>query len=174
MRCFIAVDLPEVIKDKLFNLQKKLSGDAKIKWVAKKNLHLTLKFLGDIAEKRLEQIKEKLKEIKFKSFKVELDSLGVFPDEDYIRVIWVGLKPAGKVIELQQKVDSTLLGLGFEKDQRFHSHLTLGRVKFVKNKENLKEKLKLKIKGGFEIKNFKLMKSELTKDGPVYGTLETY
>lgn len=173
MRCFIAIDLPYEIKDKLINLQNNLRDIGKINWVAKKNLHLTLKFLGEVNEKELEETKERLSKIEFESFKTSLSELGVFPNENFIRVIWIGLKPAGKIIELQQKIDSELLDL-FPKDQGFQTHLTIGRVKFIKNKGNIKEKLNLEVEGEFEIKEFKLFKSELTKDGPKYSILKTY
>ena len=173
MRLFIAIDIPKEIKDKLYDLQKQIGGDlAKINWVHKKNLHLTLKFLGEVPESRLEEIKERLRIIKLKSFEVELNNLGVFPNENNIRVIWVDLK-SEHIYELQIKIDQELLDL-FSKDTRFQSHLTLGRVKFVKNKEELKEKLKLKIDGWFIVKEFKLIKSSLTREGPIYETIEEY
>ncbi|MFH0936125.1 MAG: RNA 2',3'-cyclic phosphodiesterase [Candidatus Woesearchaeota archaeon] len=176
MRTFIAIELPKEIREYLTEIQKQIgSENAKIKWVAKKHLHLTLKFLGEISEKRIELLKELLGKIKFKRFEVNLSSLGVFPNEKKINVIWIDLKPAGKIIELQQKIDSELLN-NFPKEQRFYAHLTLGRVKFVKNKEALLEKIKnVKIEPKeFEINEFKLIKSDLTKDGPVYTVLVTY
>lgn len=176
MRIFISINLPKEIKDYLYELQNKLRKelDAKINWVAKSRFHLTLKFFGEIKETQLLQIKEKLNKIKFKSFEVKLEDMGVFPNEDYIKVIWVGLKPAVKVIELAQKIDSELLD-SFSKEQEFSAHLTLGRVKFIKDKEKFKKNLKLEIeKKSFEIKEFSLMKSELSKDGPKYEVLEKY
>lgn len=173
MRLFIAIDIPKEIKDKLFDLQKQIGSDlAKISWVHKKNLHLTLKFLGELPENKVEGIKERLRTIKLNSFEVELNSLGVFPNENRIRVIWVGLK-SEHIYELQIKIDQELLDL-FSKDTRFQSHLTLGRVKFIKNKEKLKEKLKLKCDGRFFVKKFKLIKSSLTREGPIYETIEEY
>lgn len=176
MRTFIAIELPKEIREYLTEIQKQIgSEDAKIKWVAKKHLHLNLKFLGEISEKRVELLKELLGKVKFKKFDVNLNSLGVFPNEKIINVIWIDLKPAGKVIELQQKVDAELLN-HFPKEQRFYAHLTLGRVKIMKNKEALLEKIKsVKVEEKeFEINEFKLIKSDLTKDGPVYTTITTY
>ncbi len=176
MRIFIEIDLPNEIKDYLFNIQKQISNkSAKITWVAKKYLHLNLKFIGEISEDKFNILKEKLKEIDFNKFKVNLDKIGFFPEEDNIRIIWIGLKPEQNIIKLQQKIDESLLSL-FHQDQRFKSHLTLGRVKFVKNKKDFIEKFK-KIQVNnleFEINEFKLMKSTLTKDGPIYEVLEVY
>ncbi|MBU2634182.1 MAG: RNA 2',3'-cyclic phosphodiesterase [Nanoarchaeota archaeon] len=175
MRCFIAIELPREIKDYLFDLQSKIrSRDAKINFVAKSRLHCTLNFLGNVDDNLLKDVKERLSKLKFKKFKVNLENVGVFPNEDSIRVIWIGLKPANKVIELQQKIDGELLDL-FKKDQEFNAHLTLGRVKVVRDKKKFLEKLKLEIENKeFEINEFKLMKSVLSKDGPKYFEIEKY
>lgn len=85
----------------------------------------------------------------------------------------MGLK-GGKINELQQQIDSELAEM-FGKDLRFHAHITLGRVKFVENKEKIKELLKTKIPSlKFEVKEFKLIKSELTPNGPEYEDLEVF
>ncbi|MEK6835504.1 MAG: RNA 2',3'-cyclic phosphodiesterase [Nanoarchaeota archaeon] len=176
MRLFIGIFLPEEILDYLYQVQTKLKQNlpAKITWVHKKILHFNLKFIGEVYENKINEIKERLNKIKFKSFRIKLDKIGVFPNENYIRIIWVGLKPAGKIIELQQKIDSELLDL-FPKDQRFSPHMTLGRVKFIKDKEQFKKNLKLEIaEKEFEVNEFCLVKSELSKDGSKYEILETY
>ena len=176
MRLFIGIFLPEEILDYLYEVENKLKKNlpAKINWVSKKNLHLSIKFFGEISKDNLGLIKEKLNRIKFKSFKVKLDQIGVFPNENYVRVIWIGLKPAGKMIELQQKIDSELLDL-FPKDQRFSAHLTLARVKFIKDKDEFKKNLKLETnEKEFEINEFCLVKSELSKNGPRYEILEKF
>lgn len=176
MRTFIAIELPKDIREYLTEIQKQISSeDAKIKWIAKKHLHLTLKFLGEVSDKRVELLRELLGKIKFKKFEVSLNKLGVFPNEQRINIIWIDLKPAGKVIELQQKIDSELLN-NFPKEQKFYAHLTLGRVKFMKNREALLEKIKsAQVENKeFEINEFKLIKSDLTKDGPVYTVLAAY
>lgn len=174
MRCFIAVDLPLEVKDYLFRLQREFSKFIKAKWVEKKNIHLTLKFIGEIDEKKLNILKKELYKIKFKKFNLSLGNIGVFPDEKSIKIIWVGLV-SNEVIELQKKVDENLLEL-FSKDQKFVSHITLGRVKAIKNKEKLKEFLnKFKIKKiEFNVDSFKLYRSELTKDRPKYSILEEF
>lgn len=176
MRVFISIELPKEIKDYLFELQEQFGSDlAKIRFVSKKILHLCLKFLGEVSEEKIEEIKEKLKQLKFKSIQVKLEKLGVFPNENYIRVLWVDLKPAGKIIELKDDIDVALQDL-FKKDERFAVHITLGRVKFVKNKEKFKKVLKeFKIEPKeFKIAEFRLVKSTLTKDGPIYETIESY
>lgn len=176
MRAFIAIELPQHIKDVLYDVQKQFGKNyAKIKWVAKKNLHLTLKFFSSISPSKLEQVKERLSGFKFKPFNVKLGDLGFFPSEDYIRVIWIGLKDHGKLMDIQGNIELKLDKL-YPKDERFAVHLTLGRVKLVKDKDNFLKLLKeVKIPNEeFEIRELVLMKSILTKDGPKYSVIERF
>jgi 2'-5' RNA ligase len=170
MRTFIAIEIPEEYKEKIKELQKEFSQLGNI--TLTKEYHCTIKFLGEITEKQAEDVKEKLRKIKMKKFETSLEGLGAFPDENYIRVVWIGLK--GRVSELQAKIDSELQEM-FPKDNRFEAHITLGRVKSIKDKAAMKEKLKKKAEEmKFEVKEFKLIQSTLTQEGPVYETLEVY
>lgn len=175
MRVFIAIDLDE-LKDYFIELQEQLPKE-KAKLTLTKTYHLTLKFLGEVPEENIEKIKKILKKIKFDKFEINLDNVGVFPNENYIRVIWVGLNPKEKIIELQKNIENALKEFNFKKDFGFHPHITLARVKFVKNKVSFINSLK-KIKIGkdkkIEFKNFKLIKSTLTPKGPVYEDLEIF
>ncbi len=176
MRLFIGIDLNPEVKDYLYNIEKTIGNtQAKISWVAKKNLHITLKFLGEINEDKIEELKERLKKIKFSKFKLKLDSFGVFPDEKYIRVIWVGVKPVDKLNELQRKVDEETIDLSKEK-MEFIGHLSLGRVKSIKNKEGLLKKIRdIEIeKLEIEVNEFKLFKSVLSREGSKYFEIEKY
>ncbi len=87
MRLFIAIELPEDLREYLFYLEKSLNHDAKIRWVAKKNIHLTLKFLGYVDDSKVEDVKKRLMEIKFRRFKVGLNKLGWFPGGNSVRAI---------------------------------------------------------------------------------------
>ena len=176
MRAFIAVGLPSEIKDALYSIQKKIGSKyAKVKWVAKKNLHLTIKFFSITSPSKLEQIKEKLSNLKFKPFKVKLDDMGFFPSKDNIRVIWVGLQNFEKLMDIQGEIELKL-GKLYPKDERFAVHLTLGRVKIVKDKEKFLKLLKeVEVPNiEFEIKELILMKSILTKDGPKYSVIKRF
>ena len=80
MRFFVAIELPEEVRDYLFTLKNKFHKDlAKVHWVAKKHIHLTLKFLGEVDEKLIKIFIEELNKIKFRPFELELDKLGAFP-----------------------------------------------------------------------------------------------
>ncbi len=171
MRLFIAIELPEAVAGELKRLQNEIAGPG-IRAV--KDFHLTLKFLGEVQESQLSRIKKELASIKFNSFGAELTCIGVFPNPDRIRVIWAGLK-AEEIYSLQNEIDLALEQL-FSKEQDFHPHLTLARVSFLKDKAALKEKLDfLKPKNlKFDVKEFHLIKSTLTPQGPIYETLETF
>ncbi len=176
MRSFISIELPSDLKEILYNIQKQLNNKcAKIKWVAKKNLHLTLKFFSEIPEKKLEKVKEVLSGIKFKPFKVSLDGLGFFPSRNYAKVIWIGLKNPEKIINLQGEIELRLNDI-YPKDERFSAHLTLGRIKVIKDRDEFLNLLNtVKVPGyEFEIKQIVLMKSTLTKDGPKYSVIEKF
>ena len=171
MRLFLAIDLPKGIKEYVFELEKKFK-EAKITWVAKKNLHITLKFLGEIDKKELPKIKEQIR-VKSTSLDLYLGKMGFFPNAKDPRVIWIGLEPEEKVMELQQKIDEHLLSL-FPGEQKFQAHLTVGRIKSIRRKEDFQNSVRsIHIEPKkFQIDSYQLMKSELKKTGPVYEIIE--
>jgi len=176
MRTFIAIDIPEPVKEQIVEIQNSLP-EFKGKRTEFENLHLTLKFLGEVDEKKIEEIKEKLREIKLKQFGAEIDSMGVFDNRksnSYTRqiVVWLGIRNCD---ELQREVDEKLSGL-FEKEKRFMSHLTIARVKSVRDKRKFLEEIrKIKLpEMKFAVENFKLKKSILTEEKPIYENLEIY
>jgi len=176
MRIFVSIEVPEDIKEYMIEIQEKIGNDlAKIRFVDKKQMHLTLKFLGEMQPKDIDIVKNEFKKVEFESFSVYLDSIGVFPDENYVRVVWIGLNPEEKLIELQKEIDESLKDL-FAKEENFKVHLTLGRIKFVKNKEKFVENLrKIKIDDKkVNVNGFKLMKSTLSQKGPIYEEIASY
>lgn len=170
MRAFISIDIPEEVRKEIKKIQEVLP-EFHGKKTELENLHLTLKFLGEVDENLIEKIKEKLKNIKLKSFEAEIDEIGVF-SEKIVRIIWLHLTNCS---ELQKQIDNTVKDL-FSVEHRFMSHLTIARVKGVKEKRGFLEELeKLKIPTiKFNVNNFRLKKSVLTAEGPVYETLEEY
>ncbi len=176
MRTFIAIEMPKEIKEILLDAQKQINTD-KTKIRPAKAFHLTLKFLGETEEKKIGEIKSALKAISFKQFNTALTEIGVFPDESYVKVVWAGLDDSeNKITNLQKEIDSKIEILGFKKDTRFHPHVTLARVKFVDDKQKFIKDLKeIKIeKKSFEITEFKLIKSTLTGEGPLYENLGVF
>ena len=172
MRLFIAIDFNE-LKEYFIGLQGQLPKNARLSMV--KSFHLTLKFLGDVQPNKADEIIDSLKSIKFRPFSVFIDSIGIFPTENYIMVVWVGLKPQGEVIELQKQVDESLIKL-FKRENDFEPHITLCRVKYPQDKKAFAEEIK-KIKvqhHKVDISCFRLVKSTLTLQGPVYEDLEVF
>jgi 2'-5' RNA ligase len=174
MRAFIAVDLPEEVKEELLRVQQELPG-AGIRAVRKNQMHLTMKFLGEITPAKADVVKAALRKIRFKPFKTCLVGVRVFPSENYVRVVWVGLEPEEEITALQKKIDCAL-EKDFLKDKKFKAHLTLARVKFVDDKKNFVEKIKkIAVKRVcFWVKDFRLKKSTLTRTGPIYEDLEVF
>jgi 2'-5' RNA ligase len=146
------------------------SGLFEGKLAERENLHLTLKFLGDISEEQAEKVKEMLGKVKFGKFSVKLANVGVF-DKKIIRIIWVALE-AKELFDVQKEIDNSLKDL-FAEEERFMGHVTIARPKFVKDKEKLIGKLKsLKVSDkSYAIDKISFKRSELTKSGPIYENL---
>lgn len=170
MRIFIAIEIPDEIKKEIIEIQKHLPA-FKRKLTEEENLHLTLKFLGEIEENKIEEVKKRLREIKFKSFEAEIDKIGFFDKRDR-GIIWLNLTNCEN---LQKEIDQKLKGL-FEVEKRFMSHLTIARTKLIKNKKEFLEELKkIKIqKNNFFVKEFKLIESKLSEKGSEYSVIEDY
>jgi len=175
MRTFISLKLSDEAIQEIKKIQKELKnfGLFEGKLTEEENLHLTLKFLGEIDEKKVEEIRNRLRKVKINGFKVKLGDVGVF-SQSFIRIIWIKLEGEA-IFELQKQIDEVLDGL-FEKEFRFMGHITIARIKKVKDKSKFLGFLKkLKVKEvDFEVKSFGLMKSELFSEGPKYNLLEGY
>ncbi|MFH1995425.1 MAG: RNA 2',3'-cyclic phosphodiesterase [Candidatus Omnitrophota bacterium] len=179
MRCFIAIELSEEIKNELGRIQSHLRfADADVTWTKKDRIHLTLKFLGEIPEEKVAEISETLDEAvsSTASFEISLSEVGVFPKPSHPRVIWVGIENGrSESIELAGLINEKLATLGFEKEDRpFNAHLTLGRVKSLKNREALVRKMESANIGkplSQPVNSIILFKSVLTPNGPIYTKL---
>jgi 2'-5' RNA ligase len=174
-RCFIALDLPKEMIDELKKIQEQIRKEDLFtgKFTEEVNLHLTLKFFGSITNDEVKKIQEKLRNIKFKSFTAGISEIGVF-SEEFIRIIWVTLN-GKEVLEIQSLVDAALSSI-FPKENRFMSHITVARVKNVKDKEKLLnyiKKFKIKEFSG-KITSFSLVSSTLKPTGAEYKVIEKY
>ncbi len=176
-RGFIAIEINATSSILEFEKEIKKTG-ADIKLVEPQNIHITLKFLGDVEETLIDEIerimKNAVKEIK--PFTMKLNETGVFPNNNYVRVIWIGIKEAQIIETIVKTIDEHLSELGFKKENRgFSPHLTIGRVKSAKNKQILLEVIEKYKDVEFsiqEVKSIKLMKSDLTSAGPIYTTIK--
>jgi len=176
-RSFIAVNLNPEIKEYLTYLQVSLNfPQTKIKWVEKNNLHLTMKFLGDMSLEQTELIKSGLKGIasRYNQFIIKLSSnIGIFPTYKMPRIIWVGIKEGvNQLEELYNSIENDLSNKGFSREDKYFSgHITIGRVKFIRDKNNFIQILKrIEISNlSQEVKSIDLMGSKLTPNGPIYS-----
>ncbi|MBS3076102.1 RNA 2',3'-cyclic phosphodiesterase [Candidatus Pacearchaeota archaeon] len=175
MRTFIALDLPKEIIKEIQGIQKILKQKSLFtgKFTESENLHLTLKFFGEIDETKVEEVKKRLSEIKMDGFYCEIGEVGVFT-KSFIKIIWIKLNGKG-IFNLQKEIDEKLSGL-LEPEERFMSHLTIARVKHVSSKKDLLDYLKSikPKKSKFYCNRFYLKKSELKPEGPVYEYLAEY
>lgn len=175
-RAFIAVDFEEEVLKEIARIQEVLKN---LKFTGKftelENMHLTLKFLGEIGEEKLNLIKERLKEVKIKSFSAKLSDVGLFNYKGKPRIIWVKIGGEG-IFLLQKRIDEEMEKAGFKREERFMSHVTIARIKYVKDVKKFKEyvqRISAK-KIEFEIDRFKLKSSELKPIGPVYRDVGVY
>ncbi len=178
MRCFIAVAVPEELKEKILEVQSKLKKiGANLKLVEKENLHFTIKFLGEISEKEIDEVKEFLQTIEDKAFEISIKGLGVFPSEDYIKVVWLGVEENQDIfLNLIKKINKNLDKIRKEKKE-LNTHLTIARVRSAKNKNELKaviQDLKETEIGNMQVNTLKLISSELTPEGPEYTELAEF
>ncbi len=185
IRSFIAIELPKELQkalqqvhDKLF---EQLSGFP-IRWVPVSNIHLTLKFLGDVSENNILRINEILQSAGSlsKPFEITVGGFGVFPNLTRPRVIWVGIEASDGLFKLQRKIELETARLGYSPDQRdFNPHLTIGRVSRNANNQEIRSTSKIirKQKFGFigadKIKTVSLFQSRLSPDGAKYIKLFT-
>lgn len=173
-RCFVAIPLSEKMKEFVFKIQEKLPN-----FVGKKiegdNLHLTLKFLGELTTEEIEVVKNVLSSIKFNRIKLKVNGVCVF-SRKFIRIIGLCLDGLD---ELQKKVDVEISS-AFERfalEKNFVGHLTIARVKkILEDKSKFLEKIDVinVPKVSFEVNAFYLMSSDLRSDGPKYNVLAEF
>ena len=177
-RTFIAVDFdsPDIVS-RAQEVQKKImESGAVMKPVEPQNLHVTLWFFGELDRGRLKMVLDNARQVKFKPFKVEVKGVGYFPGGNRINVIWLGVSdPSNGLKCILDQLLERLTKLGFRYDDRgFTPHLTIGRVKYVKNKPMVLQQLAQLRElyfGEQLIDSFKVKKSTLTSRGPIYSDL---
>lgn len=133
MRLFVAVNLPSHEKDRLAAMLENLRTlTVPVRWVEPDSLHVTLKFLGEVAEARVEEIEDGVANAAqaVRPFELQIGGFGVFPSPNRARVFWIGLEASPGLKKLQQRVEEEISPLGFPTEKReFQPHLTLGRAK---------------------------------------------
>ena len=179
MRLFIAVELIDEIKDEIESQVKRLKRmGGNVRWVQREAMHITLKFLGDVDENRLEGIEKAMDRTvaEFSPFDIAMEGCGTFPPRSFKpRVLWIGVKDMNPLMKLQEKLEDELLSAGFQKETRaFHPHVTLGRVKGTSALRKLVEEMRAMEDfpfGKMRVERIILFRSKLTPDGPIYTRL---
>ena len=153
-----------------------------MRWVTLDQMHLTLKFLGNVREERVPAIANILEESanRFSSFVVELGNVGAFPHLRKPQTIWLGIERAESLSALAEEIERALSGQGFEREKRaFRPHLTLGRVKAPRGLSDLAAGLQQLANETpsvveWPVEEIELVRSELLSSGPVYSTLQRF
>lgn len=185
IRSFIAIELPDEVKSALTRLEDRLKsgGDYPVKWVDPNNIHLTLKFLGNISSGRISEITAALETAVqgMPPFHLDIKGLGVFPNTRRVQVAWVGVSGAlDRLTELQQRIESNVAPLGFPTESRpFSPHLTIARLRDYATSDDrqafgqLIASTRFEGNSGFDVDYVNLMSSQLTREGPVYSRLSS-
>ncbi|MBE0068331.1 RNA 2',3'-cyclic phosphodiesterase [Thermoanaerobacterium thermosaccharolyticum] len=175
MRAFLAVKLSESVINDIKNLQEELRKyTIKGRWTNKDNLHITLKFFGEIKVEEVNKIREIINDISanFESFYIKLNKIGCFEGKDSIRVLWVDVKNDNNLMLLHDAIEIELSKAGFKKDDRkFKTHITIARdIILEKSIEEINNLYKLD-SDYFAISKIYLMESKLENNRRVYKSI---
>jgi 2'-5' RNA ligase len=182
LRAFIAVEIPAEVQQ---NVQRQTAAfrreiDSLVRWVPAHNMHLTLKFLGDVSSKNVEFLIQMLRNEaeEIACFNIHLAGLGSFPNPRRPRLIYIGIQAPAALAALQRGIESASRRLGYESEERpFSAHLTLGRVKQkLSAADELKirralEGIQVDVQGTARVDSVHLYKSELNPGGSIYTRL---
>jgi 2'-5' RNA ligase len=183
VRSFIAIDLPAGVRAELTSLEEKLKTRRHpfVKWVDPESMHLTLKFLGNVAADSIPQIVGAVSSVApmHSPFKLQVADTGAFPNWQRPQVVWVGVGgELDRLNSLQKGLESVLSPLGFPPESRpFSAHLTLGRLRDRVTPDDRRrfaefaQTVEFKTSLSFEVNAIRLMKSQLTPAGPIYSEL---
>ncbi|MCX7755871.1 MAG: RNA 2',3'-cyclic phosphodiesterase [Anaerolineales bacterium] len=184
LRAFIAIEIPFEIKQAISRQTASLrqSSGRAIRWVSVENIHLTLKFLGQVSSANLELLAQSVRAECAHStpFSIAVEGLGCFPNARRPRVLWIGLSAPPALIHLQHQIETSANRLGYPPDEKpFSPHLTIGRVREQASTAELQtlrlllEQTHLPSLGTFSVNEICFYRSDLKPDGPVYTRIST-
>lgn len=184
LRAFIAIDIPEEIKKEIGSQTARLSRELgrSVRWGAAENIHLTLKFLGEISSANIDFLTQALKTeaSQHAPFEITVGNLGAFPNSRRARVIWIGLQAPADLGRLQHNIDAAAARLGYPvEDKPFSAHLTIGRVREqissseAQSLRSALENTRIGTLGTFAARFVHLFRSDLQPGGPLYTCLFT-
>ena len=178
-RLFLSIDLPPAICDGIAAVQEPFCDLSGVRPTDPTGSHVTMKFLGDVADERIERVERLLEkavtDANIGPFDATVEGIGVFPSFDYISVIWLGLREgATPMTELHEALEARFVEAGFEPEEHdFTPHVTIARVDHAASKDRIQELVREKDPhvGSFQVEEIRVKESTLTADGPVYETL---
>ncbi len=185
LRAFLAAELPSTIQDRIeaatADLHERL-GSELIRWVPSRNIHLTLKFLGEVSATNMRLIMDLLtaRAAQYDPFEVVVGGFGAYPSARRPRVLWIGLRAPAELAELQRDIEAATARLGYSGEARgFSPHLTIGRVRQNASSVDLQtiraeiEGIDVANMGTFRVEAIHLFKSDLNPRGSVYTRLHS-
>lgn len=185
-RCFIAIEYPQIILNQIIKFRdemRKTVPDGSVRWVSNSNLHLTIKFLGEVNSPVLDEVRVKMRNvcIGIQPFLLQIQGVGVFPNFRNPKIIWIGAEESDPLSSLARQCDDTCALSGILKEDRpFKPHLTIGRVTHNASGTHLRmlndlirPGLDMEF-GKFEVGHLILFKSDLRPGGPVYTAIEKF
>jgi len=181
-RLFVSVDLPDELADDVAAVQERFEDASGLNFTDPEQAHITLKFLGDVAEDRVETVADAVAEAvadaDVEPFAVQYEGLGVFPSMEYISVLWLGVAEGGdELTRLHETIEDRTTAMGFDpEDHEFTPHVTLARMDHAGGKELVQRGVGewTPTVGETTVEDVRLTESELTSDGPVYSTVERF
>ena len=182
MRCFVAIALPAPVKTLLVRVQETLRrADADVKWVEEENLHLSLKFLGELDEEALARLKGILsvEALRWPAMSLSYSGTGTFPERGEPRVVWAGCGgDLSTLAALAGAVERAAEQVGVPRERKpFIAHLTIGRVRSGRNAKRLQSAIAAQREvplGRDDVKEFVLYRSTLTQQGPIYESIAAF
>lgn len=186
IRCFLAIDYAPEVKEKILQfvrLAQQTLPPRSVRWVSANNLHLTVKFLGEITETQLDAVRQNIRPVASQMipFPLTVTGRGVFPNPHNPRILWVGTNEPVDLIRFAGSCEEACARVGIAKEERsFKAHLTIGRVQQGLDSARLRQlgdqflSLPIGEIGHFPITELVLYRSELRPDGPVYTPIEVF
>jgi 2'-5' RNA ligase len=182
IRCFIALNLSPELKGRLAELEARLKeAGADVSWVKPENIHLTLKFLGEVEEERIPPIKQAIQAALQDEGPLffSLAGLGTFPNPRSPRVVWVGIEgEKERLSQLQERLEQAMEKVGFSREARpFSPHVTLGRMRSRRGSSALVDllgRLASSELGTLKAQSIELMRSQLHPAGAIYTIMESF
>jgi len=176
-RLFVSVDLDGLAED-VRRVQEPLADLPGVDTVDPEGVHVTLKFLGDRPESRLDEVTDAIAAADVGPFEAAFEGYGVFPSRDYISVVWVGVGAGSdELARLHEAVEREATAVGFDPEEHdFTPHATVARVRDARSKAEVQDLVREAdpTLGRLDVEEVRLTESTLTDDGPVYGTVESF